>query len=139
MDEQSKQLKLMVLNRLMNQNRSLPYQTNLTPEESFRFADWAASNNVPVDLSPKSDYDMSGYFKSLSGSPNPGSSISEIDNKPHFTDKFKTPFHQTFSNESQYSTGNDPHWEGNSLRDENGELKALELPTGILKTTKPKF
>jgi hypothetical protein len=125
-----------ILDALASQDRSLPFQTNLSEPEQAGFADWAAKNKVPVDLSKGSDYDMPGFYKAMQkGSASSG--VSPIDNQVHFTDQFKTPTHETFSNESQYSSGNDPHWEDNAQRDALGELAALELPGGeILKVKK---
>lgn len=120
--------KFTILRRLLNQNSSYPYQTNLNPEEAFGFANWVAKNQVPVDLSQTSDYDMTGFYKD----PNTQSSVSPIDNKLHFSDKYKTPYHETFSNESIYSEPNDPHWENSLLKDNNG-VQAIELPSGVEK------
>ena len=122
-----------LLQQLMMQNKSLPYQTNLNPIQQMQFAKWAAENNIPVDLSKKSDYDMPGFFKAnQAGNPDATSGISNVDNKLHFTDKFKTPLHETVSNESQYAPEGAPHWEGNSQYTPEGNLSAMELPGGDL-------
>lgn len=128
--------KLAILNKLLNQNASYPYQSNLDVPESFGFANWASTNNVPVDLNPKADYDMAGYYKNLN---NPGiqkAALNNITNSLHFPDTFKTPTHKTFSNESIYADQNAPHWNetNTALIDNSNQPRAIELPNGeILK------
>lgn len=120
-----------LLDALLAQKASQKYQTNLDPIEQLNFANWASKNDVPVDLSSKSDYDMPGFFKNMqSGGDNSQPVINVNDGQLHFTDKFKTPEHETFSNESQYSTPDAPHWEGSSLRSPKGNLTGMELPNG---------
>jgi hypothetical protein len=120
--------KFKLIQALMGKNASLPYQTNLPAADTFGFANWAERNRVPVDLSPQSDYDMTGYYRDMLANQSAQPSISALDNRPHFTDKFKTPYHQTFSKESIYAGDDAPHWEGNALRNDAGNLQALELP-----------
>lgn len=52
------------------------------------------------------DYDYRGYFKKYGG--------KDIGQNEHLTDEFKKPSHPTFSNESQYSTPENPggSWNG---------------------------
>ena len=82
-------------------------------------------NKVPWRESPTSDYDMRGFFKAwMQGDPRatwqgPGS---------HFPDVWKTPFHQTFSNESMYATPDAPRWVGNRLVTKEGSLIRDESP-----------
>lgn len=126
-----------MLDLLMQQKASQKYQTNLDPAQQMQFADWASKNNVPVDLSNKSDYDMPGFFKSMQAGGEASPSVSELDSQPHFTDKYKTPEHETFSNESKYAGPDASHWEGNALKSPEGELTGLELPDdNILKIKK---
>lgn len=126
--------KYQILNRLLNQNKSLPYQTNLNTPEQFAFADWASSNKVPVNLGKNSDYDMQGFYKAMQANdPNAQTAISDKDNSLHFNDKFKTPMHETFSNESIYATPSAPHWDGNALKNPDNSVKALEIPNEVLK------
>ncbi len=40
----------------------------------------------------------------------------------HFPDTYKTPYHKTFSNESIYALPTAPHWEGDQLVDQNGNI-----------------
>lgn len=54
---------------------------------------------------------MRGFYKALkSGDPKAKNAIDPNDNKLHYPDYWKTPYHQTFSNESQWATKNAPHW-----------------------------
>jgi hypothetical protein len=120
-----------IAGQFKQQDRSYPYQTSLSPEEQGKFAVWAAMNNVPVNLSKDSDYDMPGFYKAKQlGDAQARSGVSDLDNRMHFTDKFKTPSHKTFSAESQYATGGEPTWQGNALRYGDGTLNAMELPGG---------
>jgi hypothetical protein len=77
------------------------------------FMDWVRKNNVPYDPSPQADYDMPGFWKGLmSGDPRAHSGINPNDNRLHFTDAWKTPYHHTFSNQSIYSKNQtDPQWQ----------------------------
>lgn len=126
--------KLKLVDELLNQNKSLPYQSNV--KNPFTFADWASRNKVPVDLSKSSDYDMTGFYNAQQeGNPSAKSGVSPIDNRIHFSDAFKTPAHETFSNESIYATAGAPHWEGNSQKTPEGVLSAIELPGGQLLLT----
>lgn len=89
------------------------YSTALDPgmEQFFRL--WAAHNKVPFDpdaTSPQ-DYDMRGFFQGLmQGDPRATSAVNPNDGKLHFPDTWKTPSHQTFSNESQWAPADAPQW-----------------------------
>ena len=71
---------------------------------------------------------MPGYFKALGQEGQPKAAINPTTQDLHFPDTFKPTMHETFSNESIYADKNTPQWEGPALREESGELKALELP-----------
>ena len=121
-----------LITRLLEKRATQKYQTNLTTPEVFDFARWANKNDVPVDVGPNSDYDMTGYYKAeQSGAAS--SEISDIDQRRHFPDTFKTPKHQSFSSDSQYSDENAPHWDGTLLRSSSGDPEAIELPTGLIR------
>lgn len=101
------------------------YKTPLSTEEEKKFQSWVKKNNIPFDDSLSSDYDMRGYWKAQQeGDPNAVRSSKNL----HFPDTYKTPFHKTFSNESQYSTSDAPHWEGDRLIDKDGQVVADETP-----------
>lgn len=118
----------------MPKNYSLPYRTDLSEQEQLLFDLWQKKNQIPYDSSPKSDYDMTGYFKAmLNKDPNAKSSINEIDNKRHFPDKYKTPYHKSFSNESMYADESAPHWDNTKLVNPQGDTVGLELPNEFLR------
>lgn len=90
------------------------YNTPLSPLEELLFRDWIAKNDVPfnADASGASDYDMRGYFRGMqSGQPMARpTEVNPNDNRPHFTDYYKTPLHHTFSSESQWAGKDAPSW-----------------------------
>lgn len=115
--------------RITPQLTANPYVTHLTREEEKQFQSWVKDNNIPFDPSPTSDYDMRGYFKdNVLGKGGVKPKISSFDNRPHFPDTYKTPYHKTFSNESKYATPDAPHWVGDRLIDKNGRVIADETP-----------
>ena len=81
------------------------YQTPLSAENETRFKNWLTANKQRVGEfkpdNPKEDYDMRGWWLENKGAAAPVG---------HFTDKYKTPYHETFSNESQYATPDAPKW-----------------------------
>lgn len=90
---------------------NFPWLTKLSPLEEMLFQRWVKASSIPWVDTPLSDYDMRGYFKAmLNGDPR----AQRNPENRHFPDIWKTPFHQYFSNESQYATPkmNAPHWEG---------------------------
>ena len=80
------------------------YNTDLGDKESA-FQDWVKQNKVPFDSTAQnSDYDMRGFYKALQeGDPKAKEAINPNDNQMHFPDYWKTPYHQSFSNESQWA------------------------------------
>jgi hypothetical protein len=106
------------------------YRTQLTLQEEQQFQVWAKLNGIdktshtasgkpdPSFLASDNDYDMRGYWKAMqSGDPNAhrGSNL-------HFPDTYKTPYHQSFSNESKYALPVAPHWIGNKEYDTHGKV-----------------
>lgn len=79
------------------------------------FRGWLKKNNVPFNAdAPVTDYDMRGFYKGLqSGDPKAASAIDPNDSRLHYPDYWKTPYHETFSQESQWATPTAPQW--NSL------------------------
>lgn len=90
-----------------------PWITKLSPDEEQEFRTWVTQNKIPVDPNdPLSDYDMRGFWKAMKS----GDVIAMRDNMSgHFPDRWKTPLHKSFSNESIFSDKTAPHWEGNKL------------------------
>jgi len=101
------------------------YQTYLPPDKEQVFRNWVAQNHVPFDPNdPKSDYDMRAYWMALnSGDPITKQSLNSNDGRMHFTDKFKTPYHESFSNESMYALPDTPGWNNkDQLVDKYGRI-----------------
>lgn len=99
-----------------------PYVTKLAPEQEQSFEAWVKQNNVPWQDSPTSDYDMRGYYQAMLAG-NAGESLNNNDGKMHFPDTWKTPYHQSFSRESEYATDGAPSW---------NSLDQLVLPNGTV-------
>ena len=103
------------------------FSTSLAPPMEGQFRRWVADNRIPFDPNDaKSDYDMRGYWLA-SRSPGVwqglqaegkipadmapgGTKVDPNDGHPHFPDYWKTPYHETFSNESKFAGPNAPHW-----------------------------
>lgn len=68
------------------------YNTQLTPEQEQQYQQWVQT--LPINLRSDYDYDLRGAW--LNG--------DLPDQNYHMTDKWKKPWHPTFSNESIYST-----------------------------------
>lgn len=105
-----------------------PYLTILDPAMEYTFQNWVKSNGVPFDPSPTADYDMRGFFKALlTGDKRAQQSAAT----GHYPDVWKTPYHKTFSNESQYALPTAPRWVGDRLVDNAGGLVADETPNSL--------
>lgn len=99
------------------------YSTPLDSNELANFAKWQKQNNVPYDPSPTSDYDMTGFYKALmAGDPRATIAVNQNDNQLHYPDYWKTPYHKTFSNESQ--------WANKSTAPSWNDKDQLILPSG---------
>ena len=92
------------------------YETKLNPMQEYLFRQWLSEGkNDPRQYfnpnSPNQDYDMRGYFKAIQNKdPRATSGVDPYDNKIHFTDQWKTPTHETFSNQSMWAGNNAPSW-----------------------------
>jgi len=88
------------------------YNTPLEPSQEAQFRKWVTSNDVPFDVTaPVSDYDMRGFYKALTaGNPLATSAVDPNDKQMHYPDYWKTPLHESFSNESQWATPDAPAW-----------------------------
>ena len=100
------------------------YLTRLSPMEELIFQEWVKKNKIPFDPSETADYDMRGYWKALqSGDPHATSGMNANDGMMHFTDYYKTPYHESFSAESRWAKPNAPNWnDKDQLIDENGNV-----------------
>lgn len=76
-----------------------PYNTQLDPVSELAFRGWLAQNNVPFQPdAPVTDYDMRGFYKGLmSGHHMAKQAVDPTDNRMHYSDFWKTPYHETFS------------------------------------------
>ena len=109
--------------------KSGPYETQLSPQDEYKFQQWVKKNNVPWQDSPTADYDMRGYWKALQeGKAKESRNI--WDGRMHFPDTWKTPYSGSFSNESMYANQDAPHWDGNFLVTKDGHIVANETPGG---------
>lgn len=88
------------------------YDTKLPQMDEFQFRQWLQDKNVPFNPNAgQQDYDMRGYWQGLQQqNPRSTSGINPNDSQLHFSDNWKTPYHQSFSNESKYATPNAPQW-----------------------------
>jgi hypothetical protein len=96
----------------VNQANMRPYNTPLPPIEEGFFRDWLQQNKVPFNAdAPVTDYDMRGFWQGLKqGHPRAVSEVDPNDNRMHYPDYWKTPLHETFSNQSQWALPSAPQW-----------------------------
>ena len=91
--------------------RPRDYRTDLPPNQEFEFQNWVKQNDIPYVDEPRADYDMRGFYKALQNKdPRATSSYDFLDNRFHYPDIWKTPWHETFSQDSMYSLPTSPHW-----------------------------
>lgn len=109
------------------------YVTQLPALEQAAFMEWVQKNRVPYDPSPYADYDMPGFWKALQAKdPRAVSSINPSDNRMHYPDIWKTPYHRTFSNQSMHSKNpTDPRWEPRPPYQHGGILTQFGKPLFI--------
>lgn len=89
------------------------YDTKLDPGTEQFFRQWVAQNKVPFDpdATRPQDYDMRGFYQALQqNNPKARTAIDPNDSRMHFPDFWKTPQHETFSNESQWAGADAPAW-----------------------------
>jgi hypothetical protein len=87
------------------------YLTTLPPSDEANFQAWLQKNSVPFDPSQTADYDMRGFWKGLiSGDPHAETGVNQNDGRLHFSDYWKTPYHMSFSGESQFARPGAPTW-----------------------------
>lgn len=106
------------------------YNTTLVGPGEALFRAWVRRQNVPFDPDAKtSDYDMRGFWKALKdGDPKATNAVDPNDGKLHYPDYWKTPYHQSFSNESQWATDDAPHWAGDKLVDKSDDVAFDDSP-----------
>jgi hypothetical protein len=113
------------------------YNTQLDPLTELLFRGWVGKNNVPFNVdAPVSDYDMRGFYKAQQQqNPMALSALNANDGLMHYPDYWKTPLHQSFSNESQWGMASAPQWVNDSqLAAPNGRVVFDEKArdTGLL-------
>jgi hypothetical protein len=89
------------------------YNTPLDQLHEMAFRQWVQDNHVPFDPNSTApqDYDMRGFYQGLQQqNPKAMSAVDPNDGLMHYPDFWKTPIHQTFSNESQWAPANAPAW-----------------------------
>jgi hypothetical protein len=98
--------------------------TTLTPDQEKAFLAWVAENKVKFNpKDPYPDYDLRGFYKALMNKdPRAVSKIDPNDKELHYNDYWKTPYHESFSNESQYATEGAPKWQDKKLMSSTGEV-----------------
>jgi hypothetical protein len=105
------------LNPMMAGRQPAPsYNTPLNPSDEFAYRQWVQQNNVPTDPNSTApqDYDMRGFYQGLQqNNPRAQSAVDPNDSRLHYPDFWKTPLHQTFSNESQWAPPTAPQWTPN--------------------------
>lgn len=90
-----------------------PYQTSLAAPDEASFREWVGKNMVPFQPASNDpqDYDMRGFYQGLtSGDSVAQTALNSNDGRLHYPDKWKTPYHHSFSAESQYAQPNAPRW-----------------------------
>jgi len=102
------------------------YNTPLDSGTEQFFRQWVMHNKVPFnpDATSPQDYDMRGFYQGLmQQNPRAQSAIDPNDSRMHYPDFWKTPIHQTLSNESQWAPSNAPQWTPNDqLASPNGRV-----------------
>lgn len=89
-----------------------PYQTSLGPKKEKRFQGWAKRYERRRGVKVNKEYDYRGWWASAS----PRERHLAIAKGGHFTDKYKTPYDTSFSNQSKYAKKGTPFvWRGGVL------------------------
>lgn len=106
-------------------SKQADYTTQLNPQSEMQFRKWTQMNGVRFDPDAKvSDYDLRGFWRALQAKdPRAISSINPYDKQIHYPDYWKTPYHNTFSRESQWATQDAPYWnKKDQLVDSKGKV-----------------
>ena len=100
-----------------------PYITKLSDKEEKDYLKWmdlVSQTLRPMDPNDPT-YDMRGFWKAAQKG-KASSGLDPYSNEIHFPDTFKTPYHPTFSRESQYATDIAPYWDGPTLYENSGAV-----------------
>lgn len=104
----------------------------LSPMDEKNYRLWALVNNVPMS----NDYNMRGFYQSLSLPGAVNSGVNPNDGQMHYPDTFKLPNHPSFSTESGYynpsTMPNTPTWQGGPISNTNAQSWTLRKPDGSI-------
>lgn len=91
---------------------TINFETQLPPIDELSFRSWVAQNKVPFNPNDMaSDYDMRGFWNALQrGDPRAKSAVNANDAQMHYPDFWKTPAHESFSQESKFAGPMAPRW-----------------------------
>jgi len=81
------------------------FTTGLSPTQETGFQQWVKQNNVPFNPQQGlQDYDMRGFYQALMAKdPRAMTAVNPNDSQLHYPDYWKTPYHKSFSAESQWA------------------------------------
>ena len=98
--------------------------TQLQPTQEQQFLQWIQQNKVPFNPADKfPDYDMRGFWLAQQNKdPRAANATDPYDKQIHYPDYWKTPYHETFSNESQWAKEGAPSWKDDVLTTPQGEV-----------------
>ena len=106
-----------------------PYQTQLSPDEETNFIIWMREKNQDYwddAFGPNQDtpvYDWRGYWKAMTaGDERAHGTFNQSDQRTHYPDVWKTPYHSTFSNESIYAQPSAPVWRNDKYMTPGGQV-----------------
>lgn len=103
------------------------YQTQLTPEEEAQFQQYIADKSDKQDIGRDDapDYDMRGWWKAMKAG-DPKAEMQIVTDKhgtlKHRSDWWKTPYHESFSADSQWAGKKAPKWKGDQLVAPDGKI-----------------
>lgn len=87
------------------------FTTHLPAKDEKTFEAWVAAKHVPFNpANPVTDYDMRGYWRDIASRGGSETGVNQNDHKLHYPDTYKTPYHQSFSAESEYAAPGAPVW-----------------------------
>lgn len=101
------------------------FRTKLSPEAEKKFQAYLKDHSDPKDLgrADGADYDMRGWWAAAQrGDPRATLITSPDDGLKHRSDWWKTPYHQSFSVDSQWANHDAPRWHGSQLVDSTGAV-----------------
>ena len=109
-----------------------PYVTQLPSMDEPRFQSWIKQNHIPWMDVPNADYDMRGFWQAAQrGDPNASTQVNREDQRIHFPDTYKTPYHKTFSRQSEYALPTAGDWVGDVFAPPNVNTAAPIFNTRI--------